>query len=153
MFLCRKSSSYDANDTKLMYSWIKNERWHKYELIVVEMELHCCVPHEWPRYAETPRSKVAHPCRGGRLLHHWTQEAERHPHAGKVCDVWGGVVRGRHSQQVLYTTTVSHGASTSPFLLPTLRILHPVGKGVWQVEEREVEVIVRLHWDSFLNIL
>lgn len=37
MFLCRKGSSYDANDTKLMYSWIKNERWHKHKLIVVEI--------------------------------------------------------------------------------------------------------------------
>lgn len=37
MFLCRKGSSYDANYTKLMYSWIKNERLHKHKLIVVEI--------------------------------------------------------------------------------------------------------------------
>lgn len=149
MFLCRKGSSYDANHTKLMYSWIKNERWHKHEL-VVEMALHCRVPHELPVMLELLGAQLLSLCRGGRLLHHGTQKAERHPRAAKVCDVWGGFIRGRQSQQVLYTTTVSHGASTSPFLLPTLHILHPL---VWQVEEREVQVIVRLHWDSFPNIL
>lgn len=57
-------------------------------------------------------------------------ETEGHPPARKVCGVWGGFVGRRHSQQVLYTITVSHGGSTSPFLLPTLHILHPLGKSV-----------------------
>lgn len=94
MFLCRKGSSYDANDTKLMYSWIKNERWHKHKLIVVEMELHCRVSHELPRYAETPRGKAAPPQRGERLLHDRTQKTEGHPCARKVCGVWGDLLEG-----------------------------------------------------------
>lgn len=109
------------------------------------MELHGRVPHELPRYAEIPRSKAAHAGRGERLLHLRAQKAEGHPCARKVCDVWGGFVRGRHSQQGFYTAMVSHGASTSSFLLPALCIHHLLGKGMRQVEEREVQVIARLH--------